>query len=87
MSRILPHGRHVKRICRAPMRTLADGIASSAAVVRKGSPAHRADRSVRCRSRLTSRVVEIGVVSLQGRNASRTPSLPPGCQAILVERK
>jgi hypothetical protein len=34
----------------------------------------------------TSRVVEIGVVSLQGKDTAST-SLPPDCQAIFVERK
>jgi hypothetical protein len=42
------------------------------------SASHRGDQSVRCRSHPTSRVVEIGVVSLQGRvTASTSPGFPP----------
>src|ERR1700676_3123944 len=61
----------------------------SALLTHRGySASHRADPSVRCRSSLTSRVVEIGVGSLQGWDtASTSPGFPPDCQAIFVERK
>jgi polar amino acid transport system substrate-binding protein len=48
--------------------------------------AYLSENKARCRSRPTSRVVGIDVVSVQGRAASASPSFAPDYQAIFVEQ-
>jgi hypothetical protein len=53
-----------------------------------GLPLIGVEQCVRCGSGPTSRVVETGIVSPQGRDtASTSPAFPSDCQAIFVERE